>query len=67
MSKYWSQALFGSTKGQDKGQKFHVNMRKKLFALRVTEHWNKMTEELVESPSLEILKTLLDVFLGNML
>jgi len=39
-----------------KHRKFHLNMRKNFFPLRVTEHWNRLPREAVESPSLEILK-----------
>ena len=34
-------------------RKFHRNMRK-IFTLRVTEHWNRLPREAVESPSMEI-------------
>jgi len=47
--------------------KFHTNMRKNIFTVRVTKHWNRLPREAVESPSLEILKTHLDIFLCNML
>ena len=35
-------------------------MSKNFFTVRVTEHWNGLPRELVESPSPEILKTYLD-------
>jgi len=38
-------------------------MRKNFFTLRVTEHWNKLPGGVVESPSLELLKPLLDMVL----
>ncbi|GAB0208679.1 translation initiation factor IF-2-like [Grus japonensis] len=48
-------------------RKFHLNMRKNFFTLRVTEHWNRLPREVVESPSLEIFKTHLDGILCNLL
>ncbi|KFV88847.1 hypothetical protein N308_13785, partial [Struthio camelus australis] len=50
-----------------KHRKFHLNMRKNFFTVRVTEHWNRLPREAVESPSLEIFKTRLDAILGNVL
>ncbi|GAB0176492.1 hypothetical protein GRJ2_000114400 [Grus japonensis] len=46
-------------------RKFHLNMRKNFFTLRVTKHWNRLPREVVESPSMEIFKTHLDVILCN--
>ncbi|GAB0184727.1 hypothetical protein GRJ2_000938000 [Grus japonensis] len=47
--------------------KFHLNMRKNFFTLRVMEHWNRLPREVVESPSLEIFQTRLDAILCNLL
>jgi len=48
-------------------RKFHTNMQKNLFTIWVTEHWNRLPREAVESPSLEIFKTRLDAFLLKLL
>jgi len=47
--------------------KFQLNTRKKFFTVRVTEHWNRLPREVVESPSLEIFKTHVDEVLCNLL
>ena len=47
-------------------RKFHTNTWK-IFTVRVTEHWNRLTREDVESPSMEIFKTCLDAYLCNLL
>ncbi|PKU36948.1 hypothetical protein llap_12745 [Limosa lapponica baueri] len=48
-------------------RKFHSNTRKNFFTVRVTEHWNRLPREVMESPSLEIFKTRLDAVLSNVL
>ena len=48
-------------------RKFHTNMQKNFFAVRVTEHCNRLPREDVESPSMEIFKTHLDAYLCNLL
>ncbi|KFV79773.1 hypothetical protein N308_04320, partial [Struthio camelus australis] len=50
-----------------KHRKFHLNLRRNFLTARVTEHRNRLPREVVESPSLEIFKTRLDVILGNVL
>ncbi len=35
--------------------------------MRVTEYWHRLPREVVESPSLEIFKSHLDMVLGNQL
>jgi len=50
-----------------KHRKFHLNMRKSLFILRMMEPWNRLPREVVESPSLEIFKTRLDKVLCSLL
>jgi len=42
-------------------------MRKNFFTLRVTEHWNRLPRDVVDCPSLEILKTHLDKVLCSLL
>ncbi|GAB0182566.1 hypothetical protein GRJ2_000721900 [Grus japonensis] len=48
-------------------RKFHVNMRKNFCTVKVTEHWNRLPREVVESPALEIFKTCLYPILCNLL
>jgi len=48
-------------------REFRLNMRRNLFPLRMTEQWNRLPREVVESPSLEILKTCLDAVLCSLL
>ena len=40
-----------------KHRKFRLNMRKNFFPLRVTEPWNRLPREVVDSPTLKIFKT----------
>ncbi|PKU28967.1 hypothetical protein llap_20729 [Limosa lapponica baueri] len=47
--------------------KFHSNMRKNFFRVRMPEPWKRLPREGVESPSLEIFKPLLDAVLSDVL
>ncbi|PKU29616.1 hypothetical protein llap_20080 [Limosa lapponica baueri] len=47
-------------------RKFHLNMRKNFFTL-VTEPWNRLPREAVESPPLETFKAHLGAFLSSLL
>lgn len=38
-----------------------LNIRKHFFTLQLAEHWHRLPGEVVESPSLEILKSSLDM------
>lgn len=41
--------------------------QKDFSSVRMAEHWNKLTREVVKFPSLEIVKIFLDAFLCNLL
>ena len=42
-------------------------MQMSFFTVRVTEHWNTLPRELVESPFMEIFKTHLNAYLCDQL
>jgi len=50
-----------------KQPKFYLNIRKHFFTLSVTEHRNRLPSDAVESSSLEIFKSCLDMVLSNWL
>ena len=48
-------------------RKFHTNMWKNFFTVRVMEHWSKLPSDVVDSSSTEIFKTHLNAYLCNLL
>ena len=44
-----------------------MDIRKKLFTVRVARHWNELPREVVDAPSLETFKVRLDRALSNLI
>ena len=44
-----------------------MNIKEKSFTVREVSHWNRLPEEAVDAPSLEIFKVRLDGALSNLI
>jgi len=48
-------------------RKFCTNLQKNFFTVMVAEHRSRLSREVVESPSMETLKTWMDAYLCDLL
>jgi len=46
--------------------RFRIDIRKKLFTVKMMRHWNKLPSEVVNASSLEAFKARLDGTLSNL-
>ena len=46
--------------------RFRLDVRKKVFTVRVVRHWNRLPREAADAPSLEVFKARLDGALSNL-
>ena len=46
--------------------RFRLDIRRKFFTQRVEMHWNRLSEEAVDAPSLKAFKARLEVALGSL-
>ncbi|KAK4830729.1 LOW QUALITY PROTEIN: hypothetical protein QYF61_013179 [Mycteria americana] len=58
--------LFTRASSDRKEGRFRLDLRKKFFAVRVVRHWNRLPRDVVDAPSLEVLKARWDGALSNL-
>ncbi|KFW72340.1 hypothetical protein AS28_00720, partial [Pygoscelis adeliae] len=47
--------------------RFRLDIRKKFFTMHLVRHWNRLPQEAVDAPSLEVFKVRLDGALSNLI
>jgi len=47
--------------------RFRLDIGKKSFTVRVVRHWNRLTSDAVDAPSMETFRARLDQALGNLI
>jgi len=65
----FTRACRDSTRGNGfklKEGRFRLDVKKKLFSMRVVCHWNMLPSEAVDAPSLPVFKARLDGALSNL-
>ena len=66
----FSRACSDRTRGDGfklKEGRFRLDIRKKLFTLRVVRHWHRLPREVGDAPSLETFQVRLDGALSNLI
>jgi len=46
--------------------RFRLDIRNKFFTVRVVKHWNRLTREAVDAPSLAVFQARMDGALSNL-
>ncbi|KAK4829980.1 hypothetical protein QYF61_008111 [Mycteria americana] len=68
--KLFNRACGDRTRGNGfklKKGRFRLDLRKKLFMMRVVKHWHRLPREVVDAPSLETFKVRSDGTLSNLI